>query len=128
MTDACQITLLPQLLSHVRAVAPGVALLAARIGRHAAAALEIGEAALAFGSAPWLEAGICEQTLLPQDWVCPASASHPHIEEALPLQQYCGVTHVAISAGSRHQPLDGAPTRARIQRRVLLEILGFEIK
>jgi DNA-binding transcriptional LysR family regulator len=125
MTDASHITLLPQLLAHVRAVAPGVALEAARIDRHAAAMLESGEADLALGFAPWLEAGIYQQTLFPQDWICLANASHPRIEGSLSRQQYCDEAHVAISAGTGHQLLDGALARARIQRRVLLEIPGF---
>ena len=41
------------------------------------------------------------------------------------MQQYRDEAHVAISAGTGHQLLDGALARAGIQRRVQLELPGF---
>jgi DNA-binding transcriptional LysR family regulator len=125
MTDASHVTLLPPLLAHVRAVAPRVVLEAARIGRDTSQRLESGEADLALGYAPWLESGIYQQTLYPQDWVCVANAAHPRIEKALTLQHYCDEAHAAITAGTGHQLLEDALTRARVQRKVQLELPGF---
>ena len=84
MTDASHITLLPQLLAHVRASAPQVRL-EARAHRRpdTRSALEAGEADLALGFAPWLESGIYQQTLFPQDWVCLADPAHPRIGRTL---------------------------------------------
>jgi DNA-binding transcriptional LysR family regulator len=65
MTDASHITLLPELLAHVRAVAPQVRLETARIDGNTAHALESGEADLALGYIPWIESGIYQQTLFP---------------------------------------------------------------
>jgi len=83
MTDASHITLLPELLAHVRAVAPEVRLEAAGIDSNTAHALESGEADLALGYIPSLESGIYQQTLFPQNWVCLANASHPRIGKTL---------------------------------------------
>lgn len=125
MTDASHVTLLPPLLAHVRAVAPLVALEAARIDRQTASLLESGEADLALGFAPWLESGIYQQTLYQQDWICLANASHPRIDSALGLAQYAEEAHVVISAGTGQQLLDDALARAHVQRKVQLELPGF---
>jgi len=126
MTDASHITLLPQLLAHVRALAPQVRLEAARIDGNTARALESGEADVAVGYAPWLESGIYQQTLFSQDWVCLANAAHPRIVgKTLSLRRYRQEAHVAIAAGTGHQLLDAALTRHGVQRRVQLELPGF---
>lgn len=125
MTDASHVTLLPPLLAHVRAVAPRVVLEAARIDRHTAPLLESGEADLALGYAPWLESGIYQQTLYPQDWVCVANAAHPRINRTLSLQQYRDEAHAAISAGTGNHLLEGALARAQVQRKLQLELPGF---
>lgn len=76
ITDASHITLLPRLLAHVRALAPGVVLEAKRIDAGLALALQTGEADLAVGFLPWLDAGFYQQTLYAQDWICLANAHH----------------------------------------------------
>jgi len=129
MTDASHVTLLPPLLAHVRAVAPLVVLEAARIDRQTGQLLESGEADLALGFAPWLEAGIYQQTLYPQDWVCLVNAAHPRIDKALGLDQYGAEAHVAITAGTGHQLLEEALLRAQVRRRVQRELPpGFEVQ
>ena len=125
MTDASHITLLPSLLAHVRAVAPLVVLEAARIDRDTAQALESGAADLSLGHAPWLESGIYQQTLYPQDWVCVANAAHPRIGKSLSLERYASESHVVIASGTGHELLDTALARAGVRRRVQLELPGF---
>ncbi|MGR8025248.1 LysR family transcriptional regulator, partial [Burkholderia cenocepacia] len=66
MTDASHITLLPRLLAHVRAQAPGVRREAARIDGNTERALETGEAGLAIGDGPWLGGGTYQQKLYDQ--------------------------------------------------------------
>jgi DNA-binding transcriptional LysR family regulator len=73
MTDASHITLLPRMLAHVRAQAPGIRLEAARIDGNTERALESGEADLAIGHVPWLGGGMYQQQLYMQDWVCLAN-------------------------------------------------------
>lgn len=129
MTDASHITLLPRLLSHVRAVAPGVALEAARIDGGLAAALQAGEADLAVGFLPWLDAGFYQQTLYAQDWICLAHARHPRIGgsagKAWDVDAYQAEAHIGISSGTGYQLLDSAVAAQRVTRQIRLELPGF---
>ena len=100
MTDASHITLLPQLLSHVRALAPGIRLDAARIDADMPRALQAGDADIAIGLIPQLEAGFYQQTLFTQDWVCLANAGHPRIGDTLSLDQYADESHILIGSGT----------------------------
>lgn len=79
MTDASHITLLPALLAHVRAVAPGVVLAASRIDVNLAQALLTGSAYLALSFLPGLDAGFQQQTLCAQDWICLLNTRHPRV-------------------------------------------------
>jgi DNA-binding transcriptional LysR family regulator len=125
MTDASHVTLLPRLLAHVRAQAPGVRLEAARIDEHTERVLETGEADLAIGHVPWLGPAIYQQQLYEQDWVCLANAHHPRIRKRLSQRQYRDEGHVLTAAGTGAQLLQQALARERIERRVVLELPGF---
>lgn len=125
MADSSHLCLVPQLLAHVRSVAPHVRLLAARIDGETAHALESGSADLALGFVPWLESGFYQQTLFPQDWVCLASQDHPRLRGSLSLADYAREGHVAIPAGTGAQMLEDALARDGVQRRVVVELPGF---
>lgn len=125
MTDASHITLLPQLLAHVRAAAPNVRLDAARIDGNTAQSLETGEADIALGYIPWLESGIYQQTLFPQDWVCLVNVRHPRIGRTLTLDIYKSEAHVEIVGGTGAQVLETALHARRVRRRVALQLPGF---
>jgi DNA-binding transcriptional LysR family regulator len=129
MTDASHITLLPRLLAHVRAVAPGAVLQASRIDANLAQALQAGEADLAVGFLPWLDAGFYQQTLYAQDWVCLANAQHPRVVDDSPaywnLAAYQAEAHIGISSGTGYQLLDDAVTSQHLNRRIRLELPGF---
>lgn len=123
MTDASHITLLPQLLAHVRGTAPRVRLDALRIDGNTAQALETGEADLAVGFIPWLESGIYQQSLFPQDWVCLCNARHPRIRGTLTLKAYQAEEHVNIPGGTGGRVLESALDG--IHRNIALELPGF---
>jgi DNA-binding transcriptional LysR family regulator len=125
MADSSHLCLMPQLLAHVRAVAPRVRLVAARIDDETAHALESGGADLALGFVPWLESGFYQQTLFPQDWVCLVSSTHPRIGDTLTLRAYNEEAHVAITAGTGAQLLEDAMRRQSVRRRVVVELPGF---
>ncbi|MBW0449966.1 LysR family transcriptional regulator [bacterium M00.F.Ca.ET.228.01.1.1] len=125
MTDASHVTLLPRLLAHVRAQAPGVRLEAARIDGNTERALGSGEADLAIGYVPWLTGGIYQQQLYEQDWVCLANRHHPRIKKRMSVNAYCREGHIAITAGTGTALLEQALLRGRIERRVVLELPGF---
>src|SRR5215208_3167055 len=117
--------MLPQLLAHVRGVAPRVRLVAARIDDETAHALESGGADMALGFVPWLESGFYQQTLFPQDWVCLVSSKHPRIRDTLTLRAYNDEGHVAITGGTGAQLLEDTMRRQSIRRRVVCELPGF---
>jgi DNA-binding transcriptional LysR family regulator len=125
MTDASHITLLPQLLAHVRAIAPNVRFDALRIDGNTAQALETGEADLAVGFIPWLESGIYQQTLFPQDWICLVNDRHPRIGKSLTLKVYQEEEHVHIPGGTGGRVLESALDDGRIRRNIALELPGF---
>lgn len=125
MTDASHITLLPQLLAHVRALAPLVRIDALSIDGNTAQALETGKADLAVGYIPWLRSGIYQHTLFPQDWVCLANRRHPRIGKTLSLKAYLEEEHVNILGGTGARVLESALDGARIRRDIALELPGF---
>ncbi|MEN9890004.1 MAG: hypothetical protein RLY78_299 [Pseudomonadota bacterium] len=133
MTDASHLTLLPRLLAHLRRHAPGIRLEAAGIDAHTEQALASGEADLAIGYVPWMGQATFQQQLYTQDWVCLADAGHPRLGrpqaddggDRLDLARYRAEGHVAIRSGTGARLLEQALTRARIERRVVLELPGF---
>ncbi|WP_338642043.1 LysR family transcriptional regulator [Burkholderia pyrrocinia] len=125
MTDASHITLLPRLLAHVRAQAPGIRLEVAGIDGNTERALESGEADLAIGHVPWLGGGIYQQQLYLQDWVCLTNRHHPRVRAKLGAKQYRAAGHVAITAGTGAQLLEQALVREHVERKVVLELPGF---
>ena len=125
VSDASHITLLPRVLAHLRKVAPGIRLEAARIDGNTERALESGEADLAVGFVPWLGGGMYQQVLFPQDWVCLSSPEHQRIAGQLSLECYCAEGHVLITAGTGQKLLEAALTRQAIERRIILELPGF---
>jgi len=125
MTDASHITLLPRLLAHVRAVAPTMRLHVVNITAATAHLLETGEADLALGFIPGLEAGFHEQRLYVQDFICLVSVQHPRIGAALTARAYKDEAHIGILSSTSYPMLQNALKRQGIDRRVQLELPGF---
>ena len=125
MTDASHITLMPRLFGHVHALAPGIRLEAATIGPQMASELQSGEADLALGLIPGLEAGFYQQALFDQDWICLANPRHPRLGAKLTLKTYLSEAHVGIVSGTGATLLDNALHRAGQQRQVQLALPGF---
>lgn len=125
MTDASHVTLMPRLFAHVHALAPGIRLEAAPIGPNMAAELQSGQADLALGLIPGLEAGVYQKALFDQDWVCLCNPRHPRLGDRLPLKTYLSESHVGIISGTGASLLDKALERTGRQRRVQLALPGF---
>ena len=126
MPDASHITLLPELLAHLRAVAPNVRLVASGIDANTEQALQSGEADIALGYAPWLEAGFYQQTLFPQHWVCLVNRAQHRVGKQLSLQAYKELGHVMVTpAASSAQLLEDALAAHGIERRVILQLPGY---
>ncbi|MFJ7809820.1 LysR family transcriptional regulator [Pseudomonas asiatica] len=125
VSDASHITLLPSILNHLRTHAPGIRLEAARIDGNTESALESGEADLAIGFVPWLGAGMYQQVLFEQDWVCLSNPQHPRLGQGMSAARYQGEGHVQISAGTGQKLLEAGLARAGIERRIMLELPAF---
>lgn len=96
MSDISQLILLPRLLAYLQAQAPCVHIDILPQSDDIATLLETGEADLAFGYMPQLEAGFYEQTLFRQRYVCMASAVHPRVSDGLTLAQFEAERHAVV--------------------------------
>jgi DNA-binding transcriptional LysR family regulator len=125
MTDASHITLLPRILAHVRSVGPDIRLEVAPISATTAQMLETGEADLAIGYIPGLEAGFHEQRLYRQDFVCLVNARHPRIGATFTARAYKEEAHIGILSSTSYPMLESSIRSQGIDRRVQLELPGF---
>lgn len=125
MTDASHITLLPRLLGRARADAPGIGLEIVPISPQTPRALENGEADVAIGYIPGLEAGFHEQVLYAQDFVCLVSTRHPRIGSTMTARAFRDEAHIGILSAASYTTLQTSLSSQRIRRRVLLELPGF---
>ena len=125
MTDASHVTLLPDILGHMRRSRRVSRIDAAQINADTGRHLQSGEADLALGLIPDLESGFFQQTLFPQDWVCLANQNHPRIGKKLSLEAFQIEKHVVISSGTGHQLLTGAIVSQKLDRQIALELPGF---
>jgi DNA-binding transcriptional LysR family regulator len=125
MTDASHITLLPRLLAHVRTTAPTVQLHVVSLSGATAHLLETGEADLALGYIPGLEAGFHEQRLYTQDFICLVNAAHPRIGAVFTARAYRDEAHIGILSSTSYTMVQSTLRRQGIDRRVQLELPGF---
>lgn len=126
MNDISQLVLLPKLWQTLRVQAPGIHIEIFPLSKDTARMLESGQADLALGLIPQLEAGFYQQRLFRQYFVCMASADHPRITDQLSLQQFEAEDHVVISSsGSAPLIIENEISRQGITRRIALEIPNF---
>lgn len=100
MSDISQLVLLPKLLTYLRNYSPGVQLEILPLSEQTGRLLESGEADLAFGYLPQLEAGFYEQTLFRQRYFCMASARHPRVQGGITLEQFESEKHAVVTTTS----------------------------
>jgi len=126
MTDISQLVLLPKLWKRLRATAPGVRIEISPLSADTPRMLESGEADLALGFIPQLEAGFYQQLLFRQNFVCMVAADHPRIADGLSLAQFEAEDHAVISSsGSAPAIVEREIARQGIKRRVALKIPNF---
>jgi len=126
MTDISQLVLLPGLWARLHQVAPGVQIAVLPLSAQTAGQLEAGEADLAIGFMPQLDAGFYQQALFRQDYVCLVSTSHPRIGESLSREQFEAEEHATVStSGTGHLIVERELARQGIVRRVVLQIPNF---
>ena len=126
MTDISEIILLPRLVNHLQRNAPGLVVQADKITPDSRRQLESGDADLAIGFTPDLEAGFFQQALFAQDFVCLAAASHPRVQAKLSRRGFSAEGHILVSTlGTGHAIVDKVLARQKIERRVVLRVPSF---
>ena len=126
MTDITHLVLLPRLWAQLRSAAPGVRIEIFPLSPDTGRQLEAGDADLAVGFIPDLEAGFYQQALFRQQYVCLASADHPRIRGGLTREQFEAEDHAVFStSGTGHQVIDEEIARQGIRRRIVLNIPNF---
>jgi DNA-binding transcriptional LysR family regulator len=126
MTDITQLVLLPRLWETLRVAAPGIHIDIVPLSADIARMLESGEADLAIGFMPQLEAGFYQNVLFRQSFVCLVSADHPRIRDELTLQHFASENHAVISSsGAAPLLIDQEIARLGIQRKISLKIPNF---
>ena len=126
MTDISQLVLLPRLWKKLRSTAPGIQIEIFPLSSDTARMLESGDADLALGMIPQLEAGFYQQVLFKQGFVCMVAADHPRIHGQLTLAQFEAEDHVVVSSsGSSPLIVDREIARLGLKRRVALHIPNF---
>ena len=104
MSDVGELVYLPRLIAHLQKVAPHVNLRILQLPREAyREALVSGDADLALGFLPGLQAGFYQQRLFEDSFVCLVKKNHPRVGKALTLEVFSGESHILIEpAGSRY--------------------------
>ncbi len=126
MTDISQLVLLPRLWQVLRETAPGIRIEIVPMSSDTARLLESGEADLAVGFVPQLEAGFHQQSLFVQNFVCMLARDHPRIGDSLGLAEFEAEDHAVISSsGAAPSILEREIARQGITRRVVLKIPSF---
>lgn len=126
MTDISQLVLLPRLWETLRLTAPGIRIEIIPMSSDTARLLESGEADLAVGFIPQLEAGFHQQSLFMQSFVCIVGRDHPRIADQLSLAQFEAEDHAVISSsGAAPTMLEREIGRLGIKRRIALKIPSF---
>ncbi len=126
MTDISQVVMLPRIMNRLKDAAPSIRVETLHISADTPKLLEFGDADLAIGYLPQLEAGFYQQQLFRQTLVCMVRRDHPRIADALSLAQYEQESHVAVAAsGTGHWILDKTLEDQRIARRIALRLPNF---
>ena len=126
MTDISQLVLLRRLWERLRGPAPGVRIEVLPLSEQTARQLESGEADLALGYLPQLEAGFYQQLLFGQTFVCMVGAAHPRIQTALSVAEFEAEDHVVIrSSGSAPLLIEREIERLGLKRRIALQMPNF---
>src|SRR5207302_6991537 len=125
-TDIAEFTVLPQLVTCLKSLAPHVRIDMRLIGEETPGLLESGEADLAIGLIPQLGAGFCQQKLYRGRFVCAMRANHPRIKDHLTLAQFESETHISVTTiGIGYQMLEKTLHAQKIRRVVGMRVPSF---
>jgi DNA-binding transcriptional LysR family regulator len=123
MTDISHLEFLPSLVNKIGKLAPDVHIKVLRITPETPKSLESGEADLAVGFMPELEAGFYQQKLFDQGFACVVRRDHPRVGQRLTESLFKREKHVVVTApGTGHDLVEHALDHRRIQRNVTLSL------
>jgi len=131
-TDEIEASLLPGLVSRLRAEAPGIAVNCSRlqsIFRLPEGDLQSGVLDVAIGAFPHdapVETGLFAETLYDAHYVCIMRAGHPSVTRRLTLEEFCRLRHVTtFYPGSGPGLIDKLLARRGLSRSVAISVPHF---
>lgn len=123
MTDISHLEFLPALMNKLGNVAPGVRIEVLRITSETARLLESGDADLAIGYMPELDAGFYQQRLFEDGFACVVRRAHPRIDKSLTESRFRKERHVILAApGTGNEIVEQELKRQQTQRNVALSL------
>lgn len=123
MTDFSHLEFLPGVVNKVARLAPDVRIEVLRITSETARLLETGDADLAIGYMPELEAGFYQQKLFAEGFACVVRRQHPRIDDRLTESRFRKERHVVLTApGTGHELVKRELKRQRMERKVALSL------
>lgn len=123
MTDISHLEFLPSLINKITKLAPEVRLEVLRITPETPKLLEAGEADLAVGYMPELEAGFYQQKLFDQGFACVVRRHHPRVSDRLTPTLFKREKHVIVTApGTGHELVEHELARRGVPRQVSLTL------
>jgi DNA-binding transcriptional LysR family regulator len=126
MTDITHLALLPALINRLSEIGPSIQVEITHISNETPKMLESGDADLAVGYMPALEAGFYQQKLFDQNFACVVQRGHPRVHSRLTEKAYKREKHALVSAaGTGHELVERELERLGVQRNVVLRLPNF---
>lgn len=126
MTDITHLALLPALINRLSEIAAGISVEITHISAQTPKMLESGEADLAVGFMPQLEAGFYQQKLFAEQFLCVVRREHPRVHARLTRTMFQRESHVVVTGvGTGHTLVEQELDRLGIRRKVALRLPNF---
>lgn len=123
MTDISHLEFLPTLVNKVTKEAPDICIEVLRITPQTPKLLESGEADLAIGYMPELEAGFYQQKLFGDGFACVVRQQHPRVQTRMTEAVFRNALHVQLTApGTGNEIVEQELKRRGAQRKVALSL------
>lgn len=104
MTDVSQMAILPPLIDHVMAEAPGITIEVLQVPRERyAEALHVGEVDLAIGHISTARSGLYQRHLFDDTYCCVAALNHPTLKGSIDLPAFLDASHLTVATGNAEQ-------------------------
>jgi len=123
MTDISHLEFLPAMMNKLAKTAPNTQIKVLRITAETGKLLESGDADLAIGYMPELEAGFYQQKLFKDGFACVIRRDHPRVDRKLTENRFKSERHVVLIApGTGNEIVEHELKRQGMQRKVALSL------